>query len=385
MFRMKKDFNVGKLNDLISLTYKILKILFVLMIIVGFYAGIMVLKEIKIFPFVITIINIISPLFVGLFIAWLLDPVVKYLENYGIRRIIGSLSCYIVFIGLMVIFVNSLIPILSSQTNELVSNTLPAVFDSAEKLINDVFIKLENIQSLNVEVMKADLFQKLELFGTNLTSSLPEILVNIVKAGFSSLGLFIIGLLIGFFLLINFDRSCKNLYLLIPIKYRDEVKSFLHQINVPLKSFIQGTLFDMLIVFVVSAVGFSIIGLKSPLLFAVFCAITNVIPYAGPYIGGIPAVIVGFTQGTPIGISVLIFITLVQLLESNFLQPIIMSKTTKLSPVTIIVGLLIFGNFFGIIGMVVSTPIIGVLKAIFNYLDNKYEILNFREQKVKCD
>ena len=171
---MKKDFNVGKLNDLISLTYKILKILFVLMIIVGFYAGIMVLKEIKIFPFVINIINIISPLFVGLFIAWLLDPVVKYLENYGIRRIIGSLSCYIVFIGLMVIFVNSLIPILSSQTNELVSNTLPAVFDSAEKLINDVFIKLENIQSLNVEVMKADLFQKLELFGTNLTSSLVQ-------------------------------------------------------------------------------------------------------------------------------------------------------------------------------------------------------------------
>lgn len=385
MFKMKKDFNVGKLNDLISLAHKILKILFVLMIIVGFYAGIMVLKEIKIFPFLITILNIISPLFIGLFIAWLLDPVVKYLENYGIRRMIGSLSCYIIFVGLMVIIVNSLIPILSSQTNELVSNTLPAVFDSAEKWINDVFTKLENIQSLNVEVMKADLFQKLELFGTNLTSSLPEILVNIVKVGFSSLGFFVIGLIIGFFILINFDRNCKNFYLLIPIKYRDEVRNFLHQINVPLKSFIHGTFFDMLLIFVVSAIGFSIIGLKAPLLFALFCAITNVIPYAGPYIGGVPAIVVGFTQGTSVGVSVLIFIVLVQLLEGNFIQPVIMSRTTKLSPVTIILGLLVFGHFFGIIGMVVSTPIIGVLKAVFNYIDNKYEILNFREQKVKCD
>ena len=103
----------------------------------------------------------------------------------------------------------------------------------------------------------------------------------------------------------------------------------------------------------------------------------NVIPYAGPYLGGIPAVIVGFSQGTGIGIAVLISIIVIQFVEGNVLQTLIISKTTKLNPVTIIIGLLIFGHFFGIIGMLLSTPIIGVLKVIIKYFDEKYNLLNF--------
>ena len=104
----------------------------------------------------------------------------------------------------------------------------------------------------------------------------------------------------------------------------------------------------------------------------------NVIPYAGPYIGGAPAVIVGLSQGTGIGIAVLIAIVIIQSIEGNILQTLIMSKTTKLNPVTIIIGLLIFGHFFGIVGMLLSTPIIGVLKVIVKYIDDKYDILSLK-------
>ena len=134
-------------------------------------------------------------------------------------------------------------------------------------------------------------------------------------------------------------------------------------------------------IFIINAIGFSIIGLKAPLLFALFCAVTNIIPYVGPYIGGVPAVIIGLTQSTSIGIIVLIFIVIVQALEGNLLQPLIMSKTTKLSPVIIILGLIVFEYFFGIWGMVLSTPILGALKELINFFDEKYDFLNFKNEE----
>ena len=110
-------------------------------------------------------------------------------------------------------------------------------------------------------------------------------------------------------------------------------------------------------------IGFTIADLKAAALFAFFCGITNIIPYIGPYIGAVPAAIVAFSQSTGIGIAVLIVILIIQGLEGNLLQPIVMSRTMKLSPVTVIVSLLIFGYFWGVFGMILSSPIVATLKA----------------------
>ena len=87
--------------------------------------------------------------------------------------------------------------------------------------------------------------------------------------------------------------------------------------------------------------------------------------------------IVGFAQSPTTGILVLVVIAVIQFLEGNFIQALIMSKTTKLHPVTIMLGLLIFGHFWGILGMLISTPIISVVKSIVLFLDEKYDILDF--------
>ena len=118
-----------------------------------------------------------------------------------------------------------------------------------------------------------------------------------------------------------------------------------------------------------------IAGLNAPVLFGLFAGFTNIIPYIGPYIGAIPAVIVGFSISPLAGIITLIVAVLVQMLDSIMLQPIIMGKTMKLHPVTIMIGLLIFGSFFGIIGMIVATPIISILKIVWNFINEKYSII----------
>ena len=185
-------------------------------------------------------------------------------------------------------------------------------------------------------------------------------------------------MVIGFYLLLSYNNLSNSIMDFIPRRFRRNIKKLTSNINRALRNYVNGALIDSFVVFMVSSLAFALLGLKAPLLFGVFCGLMNVIPYAGPYIGGAPAVIVGFSQGIGIGIAVLIAIIIIQMIEGNVLQTLIISKTTKLHPVVIIIGLLIFGHFFGIIGMLLSTPIISVIKVIITYFDDKYDILNFQ-------
>lgn len=379
--KVKRTINIKRLNELIKLANIVLKILTIFLIVAGVYALLIILKEIKILSFIFNIISIISPLFIGLIIAWLFDPVVTYLSKHGIKRTFGSIICYIVIIVIILLVVGSLVPVLYDQINDFVTTTIPSLFETSKNWINDFFDNFKNIEGFDINSMKLEIFKKLENYATNLTSTLPTTIINIAKSLFSGIGALAVGLVIGFFLLLNMDENIENMYLLIPKKYRDETKNLLQSLNKPLKRFVQGALIDCSLIFIINAIGFSIIGLKAPLLFALFCAVTNIIPYVGPYIGGAPAVIIGLTQSTSIGIIVLIFIAVVQALEGNLLQPLIMSKTTKLSPIVIILGLLVFEHFFGIWGMVLSTPILGALKELINFFDEKYDFLSFKDDE----
>ena len=184
-------------------------------------------------------------------------------------------------------------------------------------------------------------------------------------------------MVIGFFLLVGFENVDETIITIFPHKMQANAKELISEIDNSLRRFVRGALLDSTFVFIITSIGLWIVGLKAPLLFGLFCGLTNVIPYAGPYIGGAPAVLVGFAQSPTIGILTLVIIAVIQVLEGNFIQPVIMSKTTKLHPVTIMLGLLIFGHFWGILGMLVSTPIISVFKSIILFFDEKYDILDF--------
>ena len=183
-------------------------------------------------------------------------------------------------------------------------------------------------------------------------------------------------MIIGLYLLFDFDNSIKKIISFIPKKYQRTLDDICSRMDTTLKNFVQGTLIDASIIFFSCAIGFWFAGLKAPLLFGLFCGITDLIPYIGPYIGGTAAVIVGFSQSPTIGILALIVIVVFQVLESYIIQPIVMSKTMKLHPVTILIGLTIFGHFFGIPGMVLATPIIAFFKIIFKYVNNKFNLID---------
>lgn len=366
-----KEVDITNLNEVIGLTRNILKIAYILIAIIGVYAITMLFKEWNVLGFVFTVLKILAPLFIGIILAWLFDPIVRFLKQKGIKRTFGAVITYLSFIGLILILIVSFIPILTEQINELV-HSLPTIFETIKVWIDGIFENLDKIENFNAASVKADLFGQIEAFGTSLAESLPQLTVKIIGSIFSGLGILIIGLIIGFYLLVSFDNVDETVITVLPKEIRASAKELFNDVNNSLRKFVQGTLFLSSIIFVVSSIGFTIAGLKAPLLFGLFCGLTNVIPYAGPYIGAIPAVTVAFSQDVTVGIFVLIVIAVVQFLEGNFLQPIIMSKTMKLHPVTIIVGLLVFGYFFGILGMIISTPLIAAFKAVYAFFDNKY-------------
>ena len=377
----KEEVNIKKLNEVIDISRILLKVAFILLILAAVYAGIKLIDIINIMPFIRTLLRLISPLFIGLVIAWLFDPIVTKLQKKGLRRGLGTTVVYVVFVGIIIIVLYSIIPLLTDQLTDF-AKMIPNVMSTVQGWIDNFFNNFANIEGFDVDGTKLQMMAKIQEFGTNMAQNLPEITVNFVGSFFSFMGTFLVGLIIGFYFLVGFENVHAVLSF-IPKRIRKDTILLLDDANESLRNFVRGAAIDSTLIFVVQSILFCITGLKAPLLFGLFCGLTNVIPYAGPYIGGIPAVIVAFSQSPTTGVFTLIAVVSVQFIEGNFLQPIIMSKSTKLHPVTIMLGLLVFGYFWGVLGMVVSTPLIAVFKTTFMYFDNKYDFFKIRKRKLE--
>ena len=379
MFRKKSKIDTDGLNEIIYLSKNILKLLFIVLVISIILVAILLFREIGVFRFIGNVLSVISPLFIGFVIAWLFAPLVDKMTKKGMSRIIASIIVYIVFIAFLVVFFRIFIPIIYNELNELIG-TLPGIMTDITDFINNIFAKID-VEGVDIDGIKNSILNGITAYGNSISSSIPTTVVSIMGSLFSGLGTIFFGLIIGLYMLFDFDNVTNLLLKLIPKRYQMEVADLLENIGREVRKSVNGTLLVACMVFVCDTIGFSIVGLNSALLFGLFCGITDLIPYIGPYIGTAVAAIVAFTQSPLIGIGVLVIAIIVQLVESYILQPVVMSKATKLHPVTIICSLLIFGHFFGIIGMILAVPIMSIFKVIWRFGIKKFEI--FQEKRAE--
>ena len=369
------DLNISGLNQVIKLSKKILNLIYIVMIFGVIFLITLLIKEWGILEFILTILRIATPFFIGFIIAWLFNPFVKYLESRGWRRGVASLTIYLVFIVLIFTFVSFLIPTIYNQLNDLIAS-LSSIYGSVREWITSILNNFNSNNMYDVAQIESNIFKAIEEFFSSVTNNLPSLFLTTIASLFSGIGTIAISLVVGIYLLFDFDNASYHLLKYIPSPYKEEINTLLTDIGTELRKCVKGTLLIAFAVFVLDSIGFAIAGLKAPLLFGVLCGITDLIPYIGPYIGGAAAVIVGYSQGPLIGTAVLIIATLVQLLENYVLQPVVMSKTMQLHPVTIIIGLLIFGHFFGIVGMILATPVMSLVKVVYRFFAKKYGWFN---------
>ena len=374
MLRKNNDNKIDyqSLNEVINISKKILKVTLYLIVLSLVVLCIYLGKEIKILTFIGNVLSVATPFFIGIVIAWLLDPIVTWLSKKKVNRTIGSSFVFLIFIAVLYLFFRLLVPMLYTQINEFVG-ILPSLFNKFGVFMSNAFDRLA-VGGIDLSTIESSIYEGVEKFAVNLTTELPTTILNFTTGLVSSVGTFLLGLVVGFYLLIDFD-GVKHVLDFFPKKWHYSIKKVCNELNTTFKAFVQGTLFIALAVSILSWILFKIVGLPSPMLFGVIAGITNIIPYIGPWIGGAIAGIVGFTVSPLVGVLTIVVALLVQQVDNIVLHPVIMSKTVHLHPVTIMITLLIFGYFWGIIGMILSTPIVAGLKIILNAIDERYEIL----------
>lgn len=375
-----KRLNTRKVNELVKTGNKILNILYILFIILLVYVVSLIFKEWKILGFLGKILSIISPIFIGWFFAWLLNPIVKKLTDKGMNRLFATIIAYLAMVLMIGLILAFTIPSLGTQISDIVT-AVPSIVSDIKEWINNIFVKISNLSLENLDSVKNTFMGRIETIATDIETSLPEMAMNFVSSLASGLGKILLSLILGFYLLFDFDKVTVGFISLFPEKSRGEISYLLEKLNDSLYSFISGTLWLSLLLFVVSIIGFSIIGLNAPVLIAFICVITNLIPYIGPYMGAAVAGAIGFAESSTIGVLTLLFILVVQTIDGNVLQPLVMSKKMNLSPITIILSLLIFEYLFGIFGMIIATPAVALLKIIFVFIDEKYNLFGFKDKE----
>ena len=371
---MKEKMNFKNLNELIQTAKVLLKLGLVVsiggLIVLSFY----IIEKTQILNIILTILGIIFPLFIGMLTAWLFEPLIKKLEKKKVSRVLGTTIVYLSFVLVLVLLLWLVVPEFVAQLKELIGQ-VPSFLTKAQEFIASFFNKFQN-STIDVESIKAQLIAKVEEFANNLSSdSLTSVINSITKfvsEGFNVL----LGILIGFYISLDFKKFSNGLSNLIPMKYRDDTSKLLENVDEMARGYVSGTLFTSLLVAFLTFLGLVIAGVSSPLLFAIFCGTTNIIPYFGPYIGGIPVVVVAFSISPMCGIITLVTIVLVQFVEGNIIHPLVVGKAVDIHPVVVVLSLLVFEHFFGIIGMILATPIVGAIKILIVFLNEKYHFMN---------
>ena len=370
-----------EVNEVIDLSKKILHFFYIAMIIATVFIVTLIAREWGVWNFILNILSVLSPFFIGFVLAWILNPIVNKLEKKKMPRVVGSMLVYAIMILSIALFVGYMLPVIYDQIQVLMRN-LPSIFNEVEIFMNNIVSRLGNIDGVDFVSIKNQIFTTITSSFNNFMTSLPNTIMGMVGNLFSSLVTICFGLVIGLYMLIDFDSINGHLLNLLPKKNRFEASLLITNISTEVRKSVNGTLLVASMVFVCDSLGFFFIGLQAPLLFGLLCGITDLIPYVGPYIGGIVAVIVGFAQSPLIGILSLIIVVVVQMVENNILQPIVMSKTTELHPVTIIVGLLLFEHFFGIVGMILCTPCMSLVKVVWRFFKEKYNLFQDKDEII---
>ena len=380
----KENLDSKNLNKVIKRSKDVLNVLYLIGIIVLLILLSRLFIEYKIFKILGEILSVISPLFIGFIIAWLIDPFIKKIIKISknkIPRFVSSIIAYLVVIGVIIAMIVIISPQLANQIKDFAGN-VPYILNDIKDWINNLF-KTLSVNGLNTKEISTEMTKKVIKITQSSTSEIANFMLQAGTGTINVLAKIILGVMVAFYLSLTFDKLNGKVEKKLPESWRDNYKELIKRINTSLRGYVGGVLIIMVLVFITQLIGFSMIGLEAPIILAMFCAITDIIPYFGPYIGAIPAVIVGFAESPIVGVMTILVIFICQQLENNIYQPIIMGKAMKLHPIVIMLGLLLFGHFFGILGMIIATPVIATIKVIYDFIQEQRKEIEVTEDDDK--
>jgi len=313
-------------------------------------------------------INAVAVPFIGAGILfYITKPVMHFFERFKIPRIPAIILVFLLITALLTLFVLYIFPIAQRQFENLIDN-IPKMVKSSQNL-------LVLLQSYDI-VIPEQIDEAIDHFMSNIQTYI-ENTMSYLFGFIANLITFVASLfLIPFFLFFMLKDSHKFIPFItqgFSKRRAENIKSLLEKIDETLTAFIQGQLIVSFILGVLLFIAYLIIDLNYALTLALFALVMNVIPFVGPLLAVIPALIVGAFQDPMMVVWVALVTLIVQQIESNLISPNVMGRVLALHPLTVITVILAAGSIAGFLGILFAVPTYAVLKTIYVHFYHMYQ------------
>ncbi|MDX1620612.1 MAG: AI-2E family transporter [Nitriliruptorales bacterium] len=312
-----------------------------------------------------------APIGLAAVIVYLMNPIVGFGERRGIPRPLGTLLAYLGVAAAFVALVALVGPTVVDQTSEFIDE-LPAIFVAVLDWVN------ERLAGFGIEEIAVDLESNdtRTAVADYLRENRDQVLTllrgagTVVGAIFHGLLTIVLAPILAFYILADLPRITEGITRLVPPGPRSDVLDVAGRIGRTVGAYFRGQLMVAAFVAVATGIGLAIIGLPFWAIVGGMTGLFNLVPLIGPFVGGAIGVIIALTVGGGTGqaVAVVVVMTAVQQIDNHVITPNIVSRTVKVHPVTVVLGLLVAGSLYGILGMFVAIPVIAAAKLMVMYV-----------------
>lgn len=302
------------------------------------------------------------PITIAAILAMLMLPVCNWLEGRGMKRVWAVLICTLALTGVIVGVVSSFSDQVAdfsddfSNLEKAVTEKLDQAHKTIEEKLNIPEKKQEEMISSNTSSIEDSVFSNAKTFLNTILGLLANILLILVYV----------------FLFLRYRGKFKRFLLRLAVKdKRERTKKVISETSKVVQQYLIGKLALIFILAVLYSIGLLALGIKHAVFFSVFAAVLSLIPYIGNLIGGaLPALIALITKDSALyALGVVVVFSVAQFLESYILTPLIVGREVGLNPLFTILVVILGEIVWGIPGMIVAIPLLGIIKIIFDNVE----------------
>lgn len=302
--------------------------------------------------------------FISVLLAYLLNPIVNYLETKGIKRGLGTIITYIAILLIFVFLGIAIIPDLIRQSTSFIVS-LPSSVNKALISIN------ETLQSWNINP------KILESLRTNVndyllhaSNSIPTWISTLITTLQGSIEAIVIGVLIPiitYYFIVDKDKIIKSVYNLIPKEIRPDAKYLYKEINFAMFEFIKSRALMSVFIGVATWIMLEIFGIPFALIIGLITMFVDIIPYVGPILATVPALAFALIKSPILFLWIGFLSFVLQWIEQNIVGAKLMSVSSGIHEVVILISIIIGGGMFGVWGMILSVPFVIIVNILINF------------------
>lgn len=333
--------------------------------------------------FVSTLIGVLTPFLLGFFIAYIINPLAKFInqsilrklfriKNRTVRKVISILLSYIIVFGMIATIIFYIIPQIADTLTQI-STFIESAQTGYNRLIAQIRLIEEKNPSWDFQAIY-DFIEKIpSVVSEFITKQLPQIVPAVFSTSVSVItGVidFFIAVIVSMYMLIDkphlINNAKKLVYVLFGTDKGDRIVTTAGECNKIFGDFIIGKMIDSLIIGVLCWIAMTILNIPYALVISVIVGITNMIPYFGPFIGAIPGVVLLIIVDIKFAVIFGILIFILQQFDGLYLGPKILGESTGLRPIWIIFAITVGGWLAGVVGMFLGVPVVAVISFLID-------------------